>query len=64
MAWVKNEAGFNEIHFKGFSGSFAGDEGKPGVEFHPDLGVYKANVGLLAFFYKKESQVLAPVNST
>lgn len=46
---LKTEAGHLEIQFKGFSGSFAGDEGKPGVEFHPELGVYKANVSSLKF---------------
>ncbi|KAI6189569.1 hypothetical protein M3Y97_00022700 [Aphelenchoides bicaudatus] len=59
MSWIKNEAGHLEIQFKGFSGSFAGDEGKPGVEFHPELGVYKANLLLTrpdgTFFLKPAS---------
>lgn len=46
---TKNDAGYNELNFKGFSGSFAGDEGKPGVEYHPDSNVYKANVILPCF---------------
>ncbi|KAI6220678.1 hypothetical protein M3Y99_01595400 [Aphelenchoides fujianensis] len=56
MAWQPTEAGHSELAFKasgqqglqsillGFSGSFAGDEGRPGVEHHPELGVYKANL--------------------
>jgi len=62
MSWVQNEAGYQEIQFKGFSGSFAGDEGKPGVEYHPELGVYKANLLLTrpdSSFYLKPASTEA-----
>lgn len=44
MSWEAGEEGTQELVFKGLSGSFAGDSGKPGVEYSQELGVYKANV--------------------
>ncbi|KAI6236706.1 hypothetical protein M3Y95_00186800 [Aphelenchoides besseyi] len=55
MTWIEKQEngghersvesiGSSELFFKGFSGSFAGDEGKPGVEKQHELGVYKANL--------------------
>lgn len=46
------EAGkFLELEFEGLSGSFAGEKGRPGVEYSPELGSYKANVGQMGEFY-------------
>ncbi|CAD5222815.1 unnamed protein product [Bursaphelenchus okinawaensis] len=59
MSWVPNGEGAYELVFKGLSGSFAGDEGKPGVEYNPELGIYKANLMLTrpdsSFFLKAAS---------
>ncbi|CAD5232186.1 unnamed protein product [Bursaphelenchus xylophilus] len=59
MSWVSNGEGNFELVFKGLSGSFAGDEGKPGVEYSPELGIYKANLLLTrpdsSFFLKAAS---------
>jgi hypothetical protein len=37
-------SGFLELEFEGLSGSFAGEKGRPGVEYSPELGSYRANV--------------------
>ena len=35
---------YQEIVFNGLTGSFAGNEGRPGVEFYPEMGEYRVNV--------------------
>jgi hypothetical protein len=36
---------FLELEFEGLTGSFAGEKGRPGAEYSPELGSYRANVG-------------------
>jgi len=33
-----------ELEFEGRTGSFAGNRGRPGVEYSPEIGLYTANV--------------------
>ena len=51
MSWHPKSGGEDgrvELVFNGLSGSFLGDEGRPGVEYTPSNSVYKANV---SFFF-------------
>ncbi|KAI1709924.1 hypothetical protein DdX_10932 [Ditylenchus destructor] len=54
-----NLAGIMELEFEGLNGSFAGEKGRPGVEYNPELGIYRANT-LMAradgSFYLQPSQ--------
>lgn len=44
-----NLAGIMELEFEGLNGSFAGEKGRPGVEYNPELGIYRANVSLIVW---------------
>lgn len=45
VAWKQAGNGqFLELEFEGLSGSFAGEKGRPGVEYSPELGSYRANL--------------------
>lgn len=54
MTWAPDPTGaFSELRFNGISGALEGAEGRPGVEYHPENGVYKANVGLHTLSFSK-----------
>uniref|UniRef100_A0A914C7I2 Ureidoglycolate hydrolase n=1 Tax=Acrobeloides nanus TaxID=290746 RepID=A0A914C7I2_9BILA len=45
LNWEPDSSGeYQEIIFHGLTGSFAGNEGRPGVEFHPESGEYHVNL--------------------
>lgn len=65
MTWIPHsfEPDAKTIKFNGLSGSFAGAEGKPGVEFIKSIGEYKVDVLMTrpdGSFYMFEKDRKAP----